>query len=66
LGSGLEAIAAMTGANDQIERVNGPSRCPGAAERFWVWPMPMARLLALATVLGPPLALIALLTNSTF
>ena len=41
------------------------SRDRGSA-RFWVWPMPITRLLALAIVLGPPLALIALLTNSAF
>jgi len=57
----------MTDLTDKIERVTGPSRCPGAApEKFWMWPMPIARLLALAIVLGPPLALIALLINSAF
>ena len=50
----------MTDLTDKIERVTGPSRCPGAAERFWVWPMAMARLLALTMVLGAP-ALVAVL-----
>jgi hypothetical protein len=66
-GCGLEAISAMTDLKEtegSLEFVTGPSRCPGAApEKFWVWPMPMTRLLALTIIVGVP-ALMAVLLGS--
>ena len=59
--SGLEEISAMTDLTDKIERVTGPSRCPGAApEKFWMWPMSVTKALALTTVFGAPAFLVVL------
>jgi hypothetical protein len=56
----------MTDLTDKIERVTGPSRCPGAApETFWAWPMPMGRLLIMTTAFGVLVVFAGLLVFGT-